>query len=232
MIAETYSSTKPERVSTERFGKFTNVWLRDNIVEDTADDGQNGSYTFWKCDEVFFSFAGAMSEQYAEEHFYDLWSVHEDDGKSAIDIAIEAKEDATKPDTQIQAIARMQVMSMDLSAESSSTIAEFRDYWPTWVPEHEYKKNDPVQWSGKHYRVSQPHTSSNVYPPDTAGESMYYPVEIASDGVIVYRTCHGDYDMVMEDETRHYPGPDGPVYRAKKDTSFGPDTMPDDWELV
>lgn len=155
-----------------------------------------------------------------------------DGGKSQMKQAIEDAAASSGTDPQLQAIARMQVMAMDLSPVASSTIAEFRDYWPDWEPKHEYKKNDPIKWKGQYYRVSQPHTSSYVYPPDTAGESMYYPVTIADDGIIVYRECHGDYDMVTAGETRHYPDADGPVYRAKVDTAYDPSTVPDNWELV
>lgn len=135
-------------------------------------------------------------------------------------------------DPQLQALASMWVMTMDLSPMPSSDLATFRDYWPEWQTDHEYKKNDALRYNGLYYRVSQPHTSQAIYPPDTAGESMYYPVTIAPDGIIVYRECHGDYDMVTKGETRHSPDADGPVYRAKVDTAYDPSTVPDNWKIV
>lgn len=37
--------------------------------------------------------------------------------------------------------------------------------------------------------------------------------------------------LVRAGETRHYPDAEGPVYRAKVDTAYDPDTVPDNWEL-
>ena len=155
-----------------------------------------------------------------------------DGGKEAMERSIEEAAASGGADPQLQAIARMQVMKMDLTSVTSAECVAFRDYWPEWKPDTQYKQNDPLQWKGVYYRVSQDTTSSSVYPPDTAGESLYYPVTIAPDGVIVYRTCHGAYDMVRAGETRHYPDADGPVYRAKVDTAYDPDTVPGNWELV
>lgn len=155
-----------------------------------------------------------------------------DGGKQAMEQSIRDAAASGGADPQLQAIARVQVMTMDLTSVTSTECATFRDYWPEWKPDTQYKQNDPLQWKGVYYRVSQDTTSSSVYPPDTAGESLYYPVTIATDGIIVYRTCHGAYDMVKAGETRHYPDAEGPVYRAKVDTAYDPDTVPSNWELA
>lgn len=157
------------------------------------------------------------------------------------DVATEAKEAATEAkaiaeqagtDPQLQALATMQVATMDLTEATSTDCAGFRDYWPEWKPDTEYKYQQPLRHKGLYYRASKALTSSKVYPPDTAGESEYYPIEVAPDGVIVYRECHGEYDMVRAGETRHYPDAEGPVYRAKVGTAYDPDTVPDNWELA
>lgn len=54
-------------------------------------------------------------------------------------------------------------------------------------------------------------------------------VGLGSDGIIVYRECHGQYDMVRKGERRHYPDAEGPVYEAREDTAYSPDTYPDHW---
>lgn len=108
----------------------------------------------------------------------------------------------------------------------------FGRYTPEWEPGTDYKQCQTVMRGGQLYRVSQDHTSQAIYPPETAGESLYYPIAVAPDGIIVYRTCHGEYDMVRAGETRHYPDAEGPAYRAKVDTAYSPDTVPGNWELV
>lgn len=155
-----------------------------------------------------------------------------DGGKTKMEQDIEDAATSGGTDPQLKALATLQIATMDLTSVTSTGCAAFRDYWPEWKPDTQYKQNDPLQWKGVYYRVSQDTTSSSVYPPDTAGESLYYPITIAPDGIIVYRTCHGAYDMVRAGETRHYPDAEGPVYRAKVDTAYDPDTVPANWELV
>lgn len=134
-------------------------------------------------------------------------------------------------DPQLQALATMQVATMDLTSYSASQAASFRDYWPEWQEGVSYKQNDCVRYDGRYWRVSQDTTSQGIYPPGTS-ESLYYEVELAPDGIIVYRPCHGEYDMVRAGETRHYPDAEGPVYLAKVDTAYDPDTVPGNWELA
>ena len=155
-----------------------------------------------------------------------------DGGKEKMERAIEEAAASGGTDPQLQAIARMQVATMDLTEATSTDCAGFRDYWPEWQPDMKYKYQQPLRHKGLYYRASKALTSSAIYPPDTAGESEYYPVEIAPDGIIVYRTCHGQYDQVQAGETRHYPDAEGPVYRAKVDTAYDPDTVPGNWKLV
>lgn len=133
---------------------------------------------------------------------------------------------------QVVAVAMAQVAQMDLTDTTSDDAAAFRDLWPEWRPDTEYKSQQPLRHKGKYYRTSRALTSSPIYPPDTAGESEYYPIEVAPDGLIVYRECHGQHDMVRAGERRHYPGADEPVYRAIVDTAYDPDVVPDNWELA
>ena len=218
------------------------MWLRRAHEQDTADDGPDGEpREFWVCEEISFVVPGSMGSEEAAERFDELWEAHERDGMTAEEIALEAVAEAKEakelagsagPDPQIAALARIQVMTMDLSSVTSTECATFRDYWPEWQPDTEYGYQQPLRWKGLYYRASKALTSSKVYPPDTAGESEYYPVEIAPDGIIVYRECHGQYDMVQAGETRHYPDADGPVYEAVENTAYSPDVYPDHWREV
>lgn len=132
---------------------------------------------------------------------------------------------------QIGSLASIQVMAMDLTGYNATQVASFRDYWPEWAEGVSYKQNDCIRYDGKYWRVSQDTTSQGIYPPGKS-ESLYYEVELAPDGIIVYRTCHGAYDEVKAGEKRHYPDAEGPVYQAKVDTAYDPVTVPDNWQLV
>lgn len=219
-------SNKPDAaVILDNANGTVTVVLRKNIVQDTADQGPDGaSVTFWKCDYVskVFVKSQAPTIDYINEHFDEVYVSFESDNVPDVPV-----------DEQLQAIARLQVATMDLLEITSSEVVKFRDYWPEWQPDTEYGFQQPLRHKGLYYRVSRALTSSKTYPPDTAGESMYYPVEIAPDGIIVYRACHGAYDVVQKGETRHYPNADGPVYRSLVDNNaFSPDTVSANWELA
>lgn len=135
---------------------------------------------------------------------------------------------------QLQTIARLAMPSIDFASVTATDVVAIPDYVPEWstLIGQKLKHNGPCRYNGTIYRASQDVTVQAIYPPDVAGESQYYPIEVAPDGIIVYRPCHGEYDMVRAGETRHYPDAEGPVYRAKVDTAYDPDTVPGNWELV
>lgn len=217
---------KPDKIAILNNANGTStIVLRKNIIQDTSDKGPDGTpITFWKCDFTSRTYLNSdvPTMEYIEGRFDELYMEFEDDNIPD-----------TSVDPQLQAIARMQVQSMELSEASSSDAAEFKDYWPEWEPDKNYGFRQPLKHKGSHYRTSKALTSSSVYPPDTAGESMYYPIEIADDGIIVYRDCHGSYDAVQKGETRHYPDAKGPVYRSLvNNNSYSPSAYPDNWEFV
>lgn len=137
-------------------------------------------------------------------------------------------------DPQVAVMARLLAPSIDFATVTATDVVAIPDYVPEWstLIGQKLKQNSPCVYEGTIYRASQDVTVQDIYPPDVAGESQYYPIEVAPDGVIVYRTCHGQYDMVYKGERRHYPGADGPVYEALEDTAYSPDAYPQHWELV
>ena len=242
MVEKSYSDARPNEVSVERVGKFTSVWLRKNIIEDTADQGPDGSesITFWTYDEVFFSVPGNMAESEALERFDELWSSHERDGMTAEEMAREAVAEAKEakelagsagPDPQLQALATLQISTMSFDKTPCDEVVKFVDYWPEWKPDTAYKHNEPLTYQGRTFRASKDLTSQAIYPPGTA-ESEYYEVTLASDGIIVWYNVGGEYNMVYAGEKRHYPDAEGPVYEALKNTTYSPDTYPQHWKLA
>lgn len=239
MIVETLSSHEPARMSVEHVRGFTNVWLRDNISRDAADMPDGGSREFWRADEVAFSLPGVLTASEIESRFDALWSAHENDGRPVSEVATEAlgtaraaKASAETPDPALAAVARMAVASISLAGATATDVVTISDYLPAWEDVSHFEQNDPCVYMGVIYRASKAHDRQDIYPLDVAGESMYYPIEVAPDGIIVYRTCHGEYDMVRKGERRHYPDAEGPVYEALEDTAYSPDAYPQHWELV
>ena len=135
-------------------------------------------------------------------------------------------------DAQVKTIAKLTAASIDFANVTATDCVAIPDYIPEWSVGMSLAQNDPVMRNGQLYRASQAIPSTQEqYPPETAGESLYYPVEVAPDGIIVYRECHGQYDMVRKGEKRHYPGASDPVYIALEDTAYSPDAYPQHWQL-
>lgn len=153
--------------------------------------------------------------------------------QEAMEAASEAKEMASQAgtDPQLQALARVQVAAMSFDKVPCDDVVAFRDYWPEWKPDTAYKHNDPITYEGRFFRASKDLTSQSIYPPGTA-ESEYYEVKLAEDGVIIWYTVGGEYNMVYKGERRHYPDASGPVYEALEDTTHAPDVYPQHWKLV
>lgn len=157
-----------------------------------------------------------------------------DNIEKANTVASEAKDIAeSTSNTQLMALASIQVSTMDLSVLNATEAVSIRDFWSPWEPGiKDVKQNDCFTYGQKHWRASQaiPETQS-IYPPGTS-ESLYYEVQLAEDGIIIYRTCHGDYDAVDKGELRHYPDAYGPVYESLvENNAYNPDTVPDNWKL-
>lgn len=154
-----------------------------------------------------------------------------DGGKVEMERSIEDAAASGGANLQLQALAKVQVAAMDLSATPCDTVVEFIDLWPDWHPDTAYKHNAPLTYQGRKFRASKDLTSQAIYPPGTA-ESEYYEVKLAADGIIVWYQPGGAYNQVYKGEKRHYPDADGPVYEALEDTTYGPDTYPQHWKLV
>lgn len=136
-------------------------------------------------------------------------------------------------DPQLKTIAKLTAESIDFANVTATDCAAIPDYIPEWTVGMSLAQNDPVMRNGQIYRASQAIPSAQEqYPPETAGESLYYPIEVDTDGIIIYRTCHGQYDMVRKGEKRHYPGAGDPVYVALEDTAYSPDAYPQHWQIV
>lgn len=73
---ETISATPLQRVMVEpRTDGHTDVWLRDGIVHDVADNGPDGPETeFWRANEAHLVLPGSVSEDEAEARFDELWA--------------------------------------------------------------------------------------------------------------------------------------------------------------
>ena len=199
-------------------------------------DGEALTYTDQSAEHVSARFYRKLSDQteaaisQLDENVATVQAAAESAQQTA-QAAMETAQEAGA-DPQVATIAKLTAPSIDFEAVSATDCVAIPDYTPEWEPGIKLGKNAPVMRNGQLYRASQAiESAQEQYPPETAGESLYYPVEVAPDGIIVYRTCHGEYDMVRKGEKRHYPGASDPVYIALEDTAYSPDAYPQHWQL-
>lgn len=234
MVEKSYSDAKPSKVSVEKVGKFTSVWLRKNIIEDTADQGPDGSgsIAFWTWDEVFFSVPGNMTEDEASERFDELWSAHRDDGRPAEEVAAEARaaaEKASETAAATQAVAnearevaqtgtpamrqamQLAISSSDLAPED---YAGFADLYDAFDPDAKYKRGRMVTYEGGVYRCTK-NTAPTVGTAPDADPDHWERVDVTADGVEVW----GPEKSYNKGDRVHYPTEADPVYVSKKNNN-------------
>lgn len=136
------------------------------------------------------------------------------------------------------ALANFATLAMPMVAPTAkdSALASMMKYAPLYVPEgHAYKKGEVFQTEGgDYYRCSKDFTSQSQWQPGGAGlESLFYRIEIAPDGIIVWSTVYGGYNAPDAGDLRHYPDANGPIYRSLlNDNAYSPEAFPANWELA
>lgn len=134
---------------------------------------------------------------------------------------------------QVMTFARMQVATLDLTEYSDDQVSEINTLLPDFIPEkHSYNIGDSFLYNGKTYRVASAHTSQAQWKPGEVGtESLYYEIEIAPDGVLVWRAPIGAHDAPNNGSRRHYPDASGPIYVSKRDGNTSVPGTDEFWEL-
>lgn len=157
-----------------------------------------------------------------------------DGGKSKMEQDIK---DAAASGGADPALASFAMLAMPMIAPTAkdSALAPVMKYAPEYIAEgHAYKKGEIFKYEDEYWRVSQDFTSQAQWVPGGAGlESLFYRIEIAPDGIIVWQTVYGEYNAPDKGDLRHYPDANGPIYRSLvDDNAYSPDAYPANWELV
>lgn len=96
---------------------------------------------------------------------------------------------------------------------STSDIVSLSSLLPEWKEGETYKKGEAIKRNGTIYKVSQYIAkSSNIYPPETAGASLYVEIDVAPDGIRIWHAPTMAEDSYSLGERVHYPDADGTIY--------------------
>lgn len=101
---------------------------------------------------------------------------------------------------------------------STSDIVSVASLLPEWEAGKSYKKGEAIKRNGTIYKVSQDIAkSSDIYPPETAGASLYAAIDVATDGVRIWHAPTMAEDAYSLGERAHYPDKDGAIYISMRD---------------
>lgn len=236
-MQKTVSATPLDAVKVEqRPDGQADVWLRKDIVEETVEpmDG-SGPYTRYTANEVHL--VRAITQEEAEDSFDELWDeavaaeTPQDERISALEVIAKTFTASAPQLAQMRTAAMLSVQSMATTL-TDSQVAGVSSFLREWREGASFAAKEPFTHEGRTYRASQASTGQAQYEPGGAGlESLFYEIEIAPDGIIVWKTPLGGHDAPGYGEKRHYPDADGPVYVSKRD---GNTSVPgtDEWWVL
>ncbi len=106
---KTISATPLDAVSIEHDdgAPYSHVWLRRDIVKDTADDGPESGYEFYSAEELYFKVAGTPSVAEITDSFDALWDSHVNDDVTIAERVEKCEETSAIHDAAILEICDM-----------------------------------------------------------------------------------------------------------------------------
>jgi len=133
---------------------------------------------------------------------------------------------------QLMSFARMVVTPMTANM-TNTEVASVSPLLSEWKVGVHYDKGESFTYQGKVYRAAQEIPSAQeIYKPGDVGvESLYTLIELADDGIRVWKKVTDATNSFALGEKCHYPDADGAIYVSKRD---GNDSEPgtDEWWVL
>lgn len=131
------------------------------------------------------------------------------------------------------AVKAASALYVNATAITNSQLSDVRDLIEDFVQGAEYEKGWIRRYGGAYYRMAQKidSTTSTTYQPGTGTESLYTLIELAPDGIRVWRMPTDATNSFALGEKAHYPDADGAVYVSKRDGNTSEPGQDEWWEL-
>lgn len=110
---------------------------------------------------------------------------------------------------------------------------KFKNFYPLWSTETEYKQGWIIRHNGELYRIGQDHISQSNWIPGTSGtEALYSKIEFTEDNYEIWKEWDGVSGIYAKDQIVKDPTNDQ-LYISKIDNNVWgpPSTQPDYWQL-
>lgn len=143
---------------------------------------------------------------------------------TVIDVA-----DMANPD--VVAFAKMAVPAMTIDM-ATTEICSIASLLPEWKVGASYEQHQAFTYEGKVYRAAQKiPEAQEIYKPGQGTESLYTLIELADDGVRIWKKPTDATNSFAFGERAHYPTASDPIYVSKRD---GNDSEPtkDEWWML
>lgn len=240
-VVHRYVVESPEEGHLETVAEYPETGGKD--VAWVVDEPEVGAWHTYdaETDEEIEGYRGPVAEDWPHEdevrdiYQYAVYIPYTEEELAAMG---EAEAAAALAATRSAQVATFAALAMPALAPTinDSRAAEVSSLVPAYVPEgHVYKAGEVFRTEdGSLWRVSQDFTSQAQWAPGGEGlDALFYRIEVAPGGVIVWAQPHGAYDAVAKGDLRHYPDADGPVYRSLVEgNAYSPEAYPASWELV
>lgn len=152
------------------------------------------------------------------------------EGMKALSAEVSAVRDSVNPRINVLAEIVAPAIAGDIDDEQALEISGF---FPDWAPGTAYAARQIVRHGGKLYRIAKAHTSQAEHEPGEGTESLYAAIEVAGDGIDVWKQPTGAHDAYGKGDRVHYPGEGGPVYESLIDANtWSPEAYPAGWSKV
>ena len=137
--------------------------------------------------------------------------------------------DSTNPEILTFAKMAIPAMTADMTTTEVCSIAPLL---PEWKVGAHYALHEAFVYEGKVYRAAQEiPAAQDIYKPGQGTESLYTLIELADDGVRIWKKPTDATNSFALGERAHYPTGTDPIYVSKRDGNDSEPTKDKWWEL-
>ena len=138
---------------------------------------------------------------------------------------------ADMANSDVVAFAKMAVPAMTIDM-TTTEVCSIVSLLPEWKVGASYEQHQAFTYEGKVYRAAQKiPEAQEIYKPGQGTESLYTLIELADDGVRIWKKPTDATNSFAFGERAHYPTASDPIYVSKRD---GNDSEPtkDEWWML
>lgn len=137
--------------------------------------------------------------------------------KSTVNLSDAVSNVSESVNPEVVAFAKMAIPDMTISM-TTTEVCSVMSLLPEWRVGESYEQHEAFTYEGKVYRAAQKiPEAQEIYKPGVGTESLYTLIEIAHDGVRVWKMPTDATNSFALGERAHYPTAFDPIYVSQRD---------------